>query len=343
MNFAKNILRMAVAAMVAMAVTACSEPDEGTGVVPSDMTLNTAWRVEYIGKECPRPDYNCAVRVSCDDTLPYIVTLVEASQYDPMHLTELCERLLADIRLMVDELNATNGASYTVADFLLATTNEEYFSVRPGRYVALALGVTPEGEPSGYYAASHPFDAVNATPTADYSAWLGEWDVVGKNNATTRIRVESDWVNRTVIIRGWEGFDYPIVVEYSTDRNDLIIPTQCVARNVEFSLGTGDVYLFAADDKYYYDDSKGNFNIALAGVLDDGSRAIVRYAMPGFPIFEQMFFMAKIGDKFYALTDEDKIPCFPAMIVPATGTASQRTTSPLRLIPLARPLSPLAR
>ena len=187
-------------------------------------------------------------------------------------------------------------------------------------YRAIAVGFTPNGEVSGLFSVSDEFEVKEQMASVNYLSWLGDWTVEGQNGAVSKVTIAKKHANRSFIMTGWEGFyDLEVEVEYSAELDAMFFYSQLVAEQYDLGeeYGKADIYLFAGDeDGYYYDNKDGDYYIAIAGVLDDGQRAIARYGLnvPGYPKFTQMFFMADIDGKFYALTAEDALPSFIAMM-----------------------------
>jgi hypothetical protein len=77
------------------------------------------------------------------------------------------------------------------------------------------------------------------------------------------------------------GLPFSIEGEYSAERNDIVFSAQVVATDYTFSDGrVGDVLLLGLDqDGNFYGLDNGNYGIAIAGVLENGHRAIVRYGV----------------------------------------------------------------
>lgn len=283
------------------------------------MRANAAWTVVYRGAdEVNNTAYDHVVEVISTDNNPYAITVVYADTYDPYELRNLADAMLQDMKTYLESYNETYGTSYKFGDMLYYGTNKDPFDLAPGAYRAIAVGYTAEGEVSGLYAVSNEFEVEEQTPSVNYLAWLGKWDIVGQNGTTAPVEITKGVANRSFYMTGWEGFeDLQIEVEYNAELDSMFFYSQLVAENYYLGeeYGNANIYLFAGDeDGYYYDNKDGDYYIAIAGILDDGQRAIVRYGVntPGYPKFTQMFFMAEIDGEFYTLTAEEDIPSFIA-------------------------------
>lgn len=283
------------------------------------MRRNDAWTVMYVGKDRLNDvEYDHVVRVISTDNNPYAITLVYADAYDPYQLKDLADAMLVDLKNYLVEYNEQNATSFTFADMLYTGNGADPFDLDPGVYRALAVGFTPEGEVSGLFSVSDEFEVEEQLPTPNYLAWLGNWIIEGQNGAISTVNIAKKHANRSFVMTGWEGFeDLEVEVEYNAELDAMFFYSQLVAEDYDLGeeYGKVDIYLFAGDeDGYYYDNKDGDYYIAIAGILDGGQRAIVRYGVnvPGYPKFTQMFFMADIDGKFYTFTKEEDLPSFIA-------------------------------
>lgn len=293
------------------------------------MRRNDAWTVMYVGKDTiDNTDYDHVVRVISKDDNPYAITLVYADAYDPYQLRDLADAMLVDLNAFLMEYNEQNATSFTFADMLYTGNGADPFDLDPGKYRAVAVGFTPTGEVSGLYAVSDEFEVEEQMASVNYRAWLGNWTIEGQNGGSATVNIAKKHANRSFVMTGWEGFDdLAVEVEYNAELDAMFFYSQLVAEEYDLGeeYGKADIYLFAGDeDGYYYDNKDGDYYIAIAGILDDGQRAIVRYGVnvPGYPKFTQMFFMADIDGKFYTFTAEEELPSFIAAMNQSATTSS---------------------
>lgn len=307
-------------------VSSSDEPggNNGGGGNPGEtvngMTVNKAWTVNYVGEGVIRDEeYDHVVTVNSTDRNTYAITIVYASLWDVNDLYDMAVLFAEDLVAYVNEVNEYYGTSYTVADALYSGTASDAFDLDPGYYMAVALGITPEGKVSGYYAVSDVFEVKEAIPTEEYKAWLGDWTIVGDNDVEFNVTLSRHVTNKSYWMYGWEGFeDIPVDVEYNKDRNDLTFYAQLVAQDyyLEDADVYADMYFLASDrDNKYYKNDKGDYGIAIAGILEDGQRALVRYGVntPNYPKFTTMFYAAEIDGQDYFFTDTEELPSFSSI------------------------------
>ncbi len=290
------------------------------GETVNGMTVNKAWTVNYVGEGViGDEEYDHVITVNSTDKNTYAITVVYASLWDVNDLYDMAVLFVEDLKAYVEEVNDYYGTSYTIADALYSGSKSDAFDLYPGYYMAVALGITPEGKVSGYYAVSDVFEVKEAIPTEEYKAWLGDWTIVGDNDVEFNVTLSRHVTNKSYWMYGWEGFeDIPVDVEYNKDRNDLTFYAQLVAEDyyLEDADVYADMYFLASDrDNKYYKNDKGDYGIAIAGILEDGQRALVRYGVntPNYPKFTTMFYAAEIDGQDYFFTDTDELPSFSSI------------------------------
>ncbi len=200
-------------------------------------------------------------------------------------------------------------------------------------FAAIALAACSDKEPVG---GGNNDEPAGETPTALYSEWLGSWVLVGDNNVSNSITIGSGVVNETVELSGLMRLPFSIEGEYSTERNDIIFYAQVVEEEYSFGGGqVGSIHLLGLDKEgRFYGLENGEYGIAIAGVLDGGERAMVRFGVnvPDYPKFAAMMLVAKIGDKYYDLDNAEEgstnIPAFNIMaMINSTSSTSALSVS----------------
>ena len=281
------------------------------------MKVNKAWTVNYVGEGVVNgEEYDNVITVNSTDRNTYAITVVYASLWNPDDLYDMAVLFAEDLVAYVDEYNEYYGTSFTVGDALYSGTASDAFDLYPGYYIAVALGITSEGKVSGLYAISDVFEVKEAIPTEQYKSWLGDWTIVGENDVEFTVTLSRHVANRSFWMYGWEGFeDIPVDVEYSEERNDLTFYAQLVQENYyleEYDV-TANMYFLGGDvDDNFYTVIDGNYGIAIAGVLEGGQRALVRYGVnqPGYPKFMSMFYAAEVDGQYMCFTETENLPTF---------------------------------
>ena len=327
---------------------------DGTGSGPGDggqtpgnpevdgMKVNKAWTVNYVGEGVVNgEDYDHVVTVNSTDRNTYAITIVYASLWNLDDLYDMAVLFAEDLVAYVDEYNDYYGTSFTVGDALYSGTASDAFDLYPGYYIAVALGITPEGKVSGLYATSEVFEVKEAIPTEQYKSWLGDWTIVGENDVEFTVTLSRHVANRSFWMYGWEGFeDIPVDVEYSEERNDLTFYAQLVQENYyleEYDV-TANMYFLGGDvDDNFYTVTDGNYGIAIAGVLEDRQRALVRYGVnqPGYPKFMSMFYAAEVDGQYMCFTETENLPTFRG-IAEMNPVETKSKVSKAMIMPIGR-------
>ena len=307
------------------------------GEVVNGMKVNKAWTVNYVGEGVLYGEqYDNVVTVNSTDRNTYAITVVYASMWDVNDLYDMAVLFAEDMVAYIDEYNDYYGTNFTVADLLYSGTASDAFDLDPGYYMAVALGITPEGKVSGLYNVSEVFEVKEQIPTEEYKAWIGDWTIAGENGVNMNVTLSRHVTNKSFWMFGYEGFeDFPVDVEYSKERNDLTFYAQLVQENcyLEDYEMTCNLYFLGGDsDGYFYDVEDGNYGIAIAGVLEDGQRALVRYGVntPDYPKFVNMFYAAEVTGEYKFFTEEEKLPSFRGIagFYPAAGASSRPHFNP---------------
>lgn len=316
--------------------------DSGEDEVYGTMIVNPAWSIAFTGAgTIDGESYKNTVTVTSTDNNPYTIAVVYASEYDVAYLPQLGEYLLEDMYSYLESYNSAYGTEYVLNDLLYRGSGQTAFDkLAPGYYMAVALGITSKGEISGLYAVSPVFEIEEEVPTSIYNAWLGDWVIKGDNNISNDVIIARQFANRSINLIGLMGLPFSIVGEYSSERNDIIFYSQIVEPNYTFEDGTvANICLVGVDKdgKSYGLRENGEYGIAIAGVLEGGQRAIVRYGVnqPDYPKFNAMMLVAEINGKHYTIgNSHQNIPAFNMMaeINPYTTEESAAQVAPMKCV-----------
>jgi len=283
------------------------------------MRRNPNWTVTYGGEGVIDGEkYDHVVSVNSKDNNTYAITLINASLWDESLLLEDSKAFAADLVAYLGEYNQAYGGNLTLEDVLFRGTCMDAFDIYyPGYYVAVAIGITTNGKVSGLYAVSDTFEVKEEIPTEKYNAWLGDWTIVGDNKKEFQVNISRALNNRSFWMSGWEGFgeEFAMLVDYNEERDDLTFYSQVIAKDYQIEdMGTCNIYLLGLDeDGDTYNLSGGEYGIAIAGILETGRRAVVRYGYgeQGYPTFASMLYVAEIGGELFRFTDNDEdLPSF---------------------------------
>lgn len=311
-------------------------PGDDDNNVVNGMRVNNAWSISYIGEgTLYDQEFDNIVKVTSVDQNPYLLTVVYSAEWDPTQVRGLAEMVIEDTKTFVQEFNYSYGTSYTFADMLFVGDGFDAFELFPGYYRAVAIGATTDGKMSGLYAVSEPFEVKEQVASAAFRAWLGNWDIVGNNDVVYNINLANGLANKYFYMSYWEGdMDFMVKVDYNADLDALFFYSQTIEEQVNFGdYGYGNLYFYGFDrEGNLYTNADGDYGIAIAGILDDGQRAIVRYdddSVQGYPFFDYMQFVADIDGTFYRLTNAELLQ-LPAAMNPTGGQVAVAPVAPQR-------------
>lgn len=322
--------------------------DSGEDEVYGTMIVNPAWSIAFTGAgTIDGESYNNIVTVTSTDNNPYTIAVVYASEYDVAYLPQLGEYLLEDLYSYLESYNSAYGTEYVLNDMLYRGNGMTAFDeLDPGYYMAIALGITSNGEISGLYAVSSVFEIEEEVPTSIYNGWIGDWVINGDNDRSCNVVIARRFANRSFNLMGFMGLPFSIVGEYSADRNDIVFYAQIVEPNYTFDDGTmANICLVGVDQdgRTYGLAENGEYGIAIAGVLEGGQRAIVRYGVnqPEYPKFNAMMLVADVNGKYYSVGNLEKWPAFNVMATidaPST-TEEAQAVAPMKYVGRMKTLS----
>lgn len=223
------------------------------------MSVNEAWTIEYVGdytNDSNNTVYpNCVSVTSTDENTYYVDwfttedwALVQTDMY------AYVEGLIAQMKAQLPMLNEYYGTNMTFEEAYLYSGNDmaTLGDLDPGKYIAVAWGITADQKVSRLYATSAEFDVVEQEATPAYSAWIGNWTVSGPGSTWSEeakkyvagevsfdITITKKVNNKSFLVDGWNGVTgLPFVAAYDAEYDAFDIEGQVLAENVEFSDGS---------------------------------------------------------------------------------------------------------
>lgn len=298
---------------------------------PGEYTINPNWTVTYIGDyEEGGKVYNHVITVETTDTNPYFVTAWPVEAFDQVGIaTVVEEEIKAWEELLAQYPEATWADDILYAESILATVGID--PTYGTKWYAMAIGCDTNGKATGLYALSEVIDLENLgggeeeEPTAEYSAWLGNWTFTGANGVAWPITFSKGKANKTFIMTGWEGqTDLPVKVEWDGEAGIWAAMIQNLG-TYDFNGGqSGDIWFVAFQGNNFF--PVEGIPAFLGGYDENGGRLAIAYEPEdenGNPItFDKAGFVASIGGSWYTITGVTEFPTFPITITPATSTST---------------------
>lgn len=311
--------------------TAKAEEPTPPAPTPGEYTINPNWTVTYIGDyEQDGKVYNNVIAVETTDTNPYFVTAWPVDYFEELGIATIVDE---EIKAWEELLAQYPGASWA-NDILYVESVLATVGIDPAygtKWYAMAIGCDTNGNATGLYALSEVIDLENLgggneggeeeEPTAEYSAWLGDWTFTGANGVAWPITFSKGKANKSFIMTGWEEqIDLPVEVEWDGESGIWAAMIQNLG-TYEFEGGqSGDIWFTAFQGKNFY--PVEGIPAFLGGYDENGGRLAIAYEPQdenGNPItFDKAGFVASIGGSWYTITGVTEFPTFPITITPAT-------------------------
>lgn len=297
---------------------------------PGEYTINPNWTVTYIGEyEQGGKVYDNVVAVETTDSNPFFVTAWPVDYFEELGIATIVEE---EIKAWEDMLANYPGATWADIVYAESILSEVSIDAEYGtKWYAMAIGCDTNGKATGLYALSEVIDLENLgggeeeEPTAEYSAWLGNWTFTGANGVAWPITFSKGKANKTFIMTGWEGqTDLPVKVEWDGEAGIWAAMIQNLG-TYDFDGGqSGDIWFVAFQGNNFF--PVEGIPAFLGGYDENGGRLAIAYEPEdenGNPItFDKAGFVASIGGSWYTITGVTEFPTFPITITPATSTST---------------------
>lgn len=297
---------------------------------PGEYTINPNWTVTYIGEyEQGGKVYDNVVAVETTDSNPFFVTAWPVDYFEELGIATIVEE---EIKAWEDMLANYPGATWAEIVYAESILSQVSIDAEYGtKWYAMAIGCDTNGKATGLYALSEVIDLENLgggeeeEPTAEYSAWLGNWTFTGANGVAWPITFSKGKANKTFIMTGWEGqTDLPVMVEWDGEAGIWAAMIQNLG-TYDFDGGqSGDIWFVAFQGNNFF--PVEGIPAFLGGYDENGGRLAIAYEPEdenGNPItFDKAGFVASIGGSWYTITGVTEFPTFPITITPATSTST---------------------
>lgn len=214
--------------------------------------INENWSIKYLGDALYNNGYysKFKVNVNKSSTDHYFVFECDIDTYNTFTNEEdFITYAIEEFKKENIDDDENEQDFWLLEDFLAIESIYHYHYLDPNDYIAYAIGVNPDGSPSGLYVKSEPFSVKEYKATKGFDNLLSnEWKITNNEDVTyNNIRFEKLKVNQSLLMYGWGNHPFPIVVNYNQNSRNITIPTQLVKENAEFIIdGTtivGDLYM----------------------------------------------------------------------------------------------------
>ena len=248
---------------------------------------------------------------------------------------------------LLKQFNAQYGANLTWYDISYTTSAKEGYTFdEDGNYYAYAIGVLPDGSPSGKYAVTDPI--VVTVPMSDaYRAWIGKW-TISSGSLSYDINIKRNVVEENYAITGWQSEvvgDTPCFALFNAEDGSMSFAGSKIADSVTLTDGSGNqincaLWFSGIDADSYVYPLSSVYEIAKSTFTDSGK---TKATVTGNTItvedrtatFTTMGFIATAnsGNGVYGFGDTPKFPLTMTKSVSSSSVSGFNVANPQFAVP----------
>lgn len=294
-----------------------------TEAAPEELAfkVNPAWYVKYLDQGTVNGQvYDNIISVESSDKNSYFITVINYSDWNVSSAAEIFASELVHIR------SAAESNGYTFSDYILTGSASQPWILPPStEYIAIAVGVTAEGQLTGLYSLSDRIIIKeDATQSEGYKSWLGTWTLTSADKkASFELTLSRKLNNYSYEMTGWEGFDdLPVEVLYDEEYEALEFYSQFISTQKFDTYGDGDIFFYGGAGQYYYN---GDYLIAMAGQTDSGLQ-MLGASIDDNTSFDSMFYYVVFDEENHGFISKS-IMSLPATLVKKSEVTQSSSVS----------------
>lgn len=183
-------------------------------------SVNADWKPAYGGKSIYQDLVQDIFTVTVEAAsagATYATMLLSQTEFNAKGLTMAKYMETAGWSDALASLNqkVTANPGTTLADYLYSDSVADTVATADypeGNWYLIAVGLTPDGEPTGKYASS-----LVSNVAAAYNSWLGNWSARDSRGSTFTLTIAQKEANASYTVSGLKGYDLPMVAVYNAD------------------------------------------------------------------------------------------------------------------------------
>ncbi len=164
-------------------------------------TTNPNWTVSYKGRESGEDGTYDVTSVVSTDTERFFTAVYGVDSYNTYGIEMIAEN-------EVSSMEYYYGSAWIQYYSYTSSIEERWNLFDPGTYYVIAIGIDDEGNLTGLYQISDPFEPEQLEASDEYNKWLGRWTVTGSNGVENVLEISTRSADVSYTVRGWQFGDY---------------------------------------------------------------------------------------------------------------------------------------
>ena len=164
-------------------------------------TVNPEWTVSYVGRASGEDGVYDVTSVVSTSTERFFTAVYDVDVYNSYGIEAIAET-------EVLTMEYSYGADWIQYYSYTSSTEERWNAFDPGTYYVIAIGIDDEGNLTGLYQISEPFEPEQLEASEEYNKWLGRWTVTGSDGVENVLEISTRSADVSYTVRGWQFGDY---------------------------------------------------------------------------------------------------------------------------------------
>ena len=199
-------------------------------------TANPNWTVSYSGRESDEDGTYDVTSVVSTDSERFFTAVYDVDTYNYYGIEMIAEAEVANMEYYY-------GPSWIQSFSYTSSVDEKWNLFSPGTYYVIAIGIDDEGNLTGLYQLSEPFEPEQLEASAAYNKWLGTWNVTGSDGVQNTIEISMQNSDASYSISNWQFGGAPALTATFNEADGSISFIGEAFGSTSTSYGNGILYL----------------------------------------------------------------------------------------------------